>query len=418
MPDAARRAETLAGEPQRLATLDLIRGVAVLGILAINIATFAGPMVSSISPNLLRPMSRADEAAFALGFLFFEGKMRALFSLLFGAGLVLFWERAEAAGHNGDVVQVRRLCWLLLLGAAHYLLLWWGDILFLYAVCGLGALMLRPLGDRALLGIAIGLYYAWHLWGLFDSAAAIHAETAVRHGTATRAQIHLLAEWFEPVRSWAAQELRESRLGFAQLFLVKLVERPFWQVQMLSGNFSETLPLMLVGMVIYRRGLFTGTVPRRRLVATGVAGTAAGLALTAMFLAWAWPRHFPPVTMHAALVWGLAMPHLLCGCGYAALLVMAAPRLAPTALGRRLIAAGRMAFSNYILTSLVMTFMFYGWGLGLFGTVAPARQWLFVMAGWALMLAWSEPWLRRYRRGPLEWLWRSLTEMKVLANRV
>lgn len=76
-----------------------------------------------------------------------------------------------------------------------------------------------------------------------------------------------------------------------------------------------------------------------------------------------------------------------------------------------------MAFSNYILTSLVMTFLFYGWGLGLFGTVGPAMQWLFVLGGWALMLGWSEPWLRRYRRGPLEWLWRSLIERKVLTNR-
>lgn len=418
MLDRTGEAEAIAGGTRRLATLDLIRGVAVLGILAINIGGFAGPMASLTSPNLPHPVSSADEAAYALSFLFFEGKMRALFSLLFGAGLMLFWERMEAAGRNGDVLQVRRLFWLMALGALHYTLLWWGDILFLYAICGLGALMLRPLSNRALLAIALGLYYFWHLWGLFDSAAAIGAETAMRHGTATAAQIHLLADRLEPIRSWASEEMRESRLGFLGLLLVKLGERPFWQFQMVSGNFSETLPLMLVGMVIYRRGLFTGTLPRHRLAAIGVTCTGAGLALTAMFLAWAWPRHFPPVTMHAALVWGLAMPHLLCGCGYAALLVMAAPRLAPTPLGRRLIAAGRMAFSNYILTSLVMTFVFYGWGLGLFGTIGPAWQWLFVLAGWALMLAWSEPWLRHFRRGPLEWLWRSLIENKVLANRL
>ncbi|MEJ2408218.1 MAG: DUF418 domain-containing protein [Novosphingobium sp.] len=416
MPDAAPEAETAAAGSRRLPALDLIRGVAVLGILAINISGFAGPMASLTSPNLPHPASLADEAAFAFSFLFFEGKMRALFSLLFGAGLILFWERTEAAGGNGDVLQVRRLFWLMALGALHYLLLWWGDILFLYAVCGLGALMLRPLSNRALLVIALGLYYFWHLWGLFAADAAISAETALRQGHATPAQIHLVGEWFRPVRSWAAQELQESRLGFLSLLSVKLQQRPFWQVQMVSGNFSETLPLMLIGMVLYRRGFFTGTLSRKQLVTVGMACTAGGLVLTALFLGWAWPRHFPPVAMHAALMWGLAMPHLLCGCGYAALLVMATPRLIPTALGRRLIAAGRMAFSNYILTSLVMTFVFHGWGLGLFGTVGPAGQMLFVLAGWALMLGWSQPWLRHWRRGPLEWLWRSLVERKLLEN--
>lgn len=414
----AREATQIVPGKERLATLDLIRGIAVLGILAINIAGFAGPMASSTTPNLPHPVGPADEAAFAVSFLFFEGKMRALFSLLFGAGLMLFWERTEAAGHNGDVLQVRRLFWLMALGALHYMLLWWGDILFLYAVCGLGAVLLRPLPNRWLLATALGLYYVWHLWGLFSFASLIGAETAMRHGTASAAQVHMLADWLGPVRDWAMQEMRESRLGFVGLLLVKLGNRPFWQVQMVSGNFSETLPLMLVGMVLYRRGFFTGTLSPARLVAVGVTCTLSGLALTALFLGWALPRHYPPAAMHAALVWGLALPHLLCGVGYAALLVMATPRLAPTRIGRRLVAAGRMAFSNYILTSLVMTFAFYGWGLDLFGTVGPARQWLFVFGGWALMLAWSEPWLRHFRRGPLEWLWRSLIERKVLPNRI
>ena len=401
----------------RIATLDLIRGVAVLGILAVNIAGFAQPMVSSTTPNLPHPVSATNEAAYAFTFLFFEGKMRTLFSLLFGAGLMLFWERAEAAGHNGDVLQLRRLSWLILLGALHYLLLWWGDILFVYAVCGIGALLLRPLNNLWLLGIALGLYYAWHLWGLLDMAGVVAAETAARRGIASPAQMALIAQWMDPVRAWAAQELRESRLGWLALLEVKLFDRPFWQVQMISGVFSETLPLMLVGIVIHRRGFFDGRMARKRLVLLASACTLAGLALTVAFLAWAWPRHFPPVAMRAALVWGLAMPHLLMGCGYAALLVLAAPRLAATALGRRLEAAGRMAFSNYVLTSLVMTFAFYGWGLGLFGKVLPLAQWFFVIGGWTLMLVWSPLWLARFRRGPLEWLWRSLVEKRPLPNR-
>lgn len=375
-------------------------------------------MISVTTPNLPHPASQADEAAFAFTFLFFEGKMRALFSLLFGAGIVLFWERAEAKGRDGNILQFRRLCWLLMLGALHYLLLWWGDILFVYAACGVLALLLRPLSNLWLLAIALALYYGWHLWGLLEMAEAISAETALRRGVATVHQLVMLRDWIEPVRDWAAQEMRESHAGYFQLVAIKLFDRPFWQVQMLSGAFSETLPLMLVGMVLYRYGMFDGRLRRRRMIELAVTCTLSGLALTAAFLAWAWARHFPALAMHAALVWGLAMPHLLMGCGYAAVLVLLAPRLAPTWLGRRLIATGRTAFSNYLLTSFVMTFVFYGWGLGLFGKVGPLRQWLFVLGGWSLILAWSPLWLRYFRRGPIEWLWRSLVERKILPNRI
>lgn len=408
---------------QRLITLDLIRGIAVLGILTVNIAGFAGPMIGSTTPNLPHPVGPADEAAWAFTFVLFEGKMRALFSLLFGAGIMLFWERTEAAGRDGNIVQFRRLCWLLLLGALHYLLLWWGDILFVYAACGVAALLLRPLHNLWLIAIAMALYYGWHLWGLLDMADIISSETALRRGVANAQQLATVLDWMKPVQAWTEQEMTESHYGYWRLVLVKLVERPFWQVQMLGGVFSETLPLMLLGIVCYRRGLFDGPlsdkrVSDRRLRELGVVCTTGGLALTLAFLGWAWPRHFPPIAMHAAMLWGLSVPHLMMGTGYAALLALGAPRIARTRIGQRLIAAGRTAFSNYILSSFVMTFVFYGWGLNHFGTVGPLAQWLFVLAGWTLMLVWSPLWLRHFRRGPVEWLWRSLVEGRPLANRI
>jgi uncharacterized protein len=121
--------------------------------------------------------------------------------------------------------------------------------------------------------------------------------------------------------------------------------------------------------------------------------------------------------MSVALLYATALPHLLMALAYATLLVLATPRLACTWLGRRLIAAGRMAFTNYIATTVVMTAIFYGWGLGLAGFVGHARQLLFVALGWALMLIWSGPWLEVFCQGPLEWLWRSLTEARLMPMR-
>jgi uncharacterized protein len=190
--------------------------------------------------------------------------------------------------------------------------------------------------------------------------------------------------------------------------------------QPLATAFSamgETLPLMLLGMALYRSGFFSGAWSQRRLRQAAWIATAPGLALTAAILGWAWPRGFPPRGMQALFLYGAALPHLLMGFGYAAILVLLSPRLAHSAIGVRLIAAGRMAFSNYLGTSIVMTAIFYGWGLGLIGQYGDAWQWAFVLLGWALMLGWSKPVLGRYRRGPLEWVWRSLSEKRMLINR-
>ncbi|MCJ1962550.1 DUF418 domain-containing protein [Novosphingobium mangrovi (ex Hu et al. 2023)] len=404
----------------RLLSLDLLRGVAVLGILTINITGFAGPLAGTISPALTRShtlvTSSWDNAAFAVSLVLFEGKMRALFSLLFGAGVMLFWQSAERRGADGDVLQVRRLAWLLGFGFLHYVLLWWGDILFVYALCGLAALMLRPLPPHTLVIVALALFYGWHLWGLFELAPIVRAETALREGHASTAQAKSVAAWFEAVRAGITEDLTEARYTYLELALTKLRERPFWQVSMTWNIFSETLPLMLLGMVLVRSGFFDPAKAVKLRFYAGLACGLSGLAFSATFTAWALSHDFPPVAMEAALSWGLALPHLLTAMGYASLLVHATPRLAPTRLGQRLIATGRMAFSNYIATSLVMTAIFYGWGLGLFAHFGPAAQVPFVLLGWALMLGVSAPFLTGFRRGPLEWLWRSLVEKRWLHN--
>jgi uncharacterized protein len=204
--------------------------------------------------------------------------------------------------------------------------------------------------------------------------------------------------------------------------MIKITERPFWLVETTWPSLGETVPLMFIGMALLRSGFFAGAEaaggwPRRGLVRLALAGGALGTVLTLGLLAWVWPRHFPPRTMSIALLYMTALPHLLLALAYAALLVLATPRFAATRLGQRLIAAGRMAFTNYIATTVMMTAVFYGWGLGLGGRVGHAGQLLFVLLGWALMLAWSEPWLARFRQGPLEWLWRSLIEWRLLPLR-
>jgi uncharacterized protein len=401
----------------RVASLDFIRGVAVLGILAINIAGFAGPSIGTLTPNLPDPATPIDEAAFAVGFVVFEGKMRALFAILFGASMALFLDRAAAAGRDGDLLQARRLGWLLLFGWLHYALLWWGDILFAYAACGFVVLALHRQPERLLLPAAAALFLVLHLQGLLSLLPVSVAEEAARLGLANPAQQGIYGQYRSYIEVASAAERDQYIGGYWHVLTTKMRLNPWWPLRSVPESFGEYVPHMILGLVLQRRRFFAGAWPRRWMLALGLGATALGLAATLVALGWLWPRHFPVAAMDLAVRYGLAPVHTLTAMGYAALLVLAAPSAAGTRLGRRLTAAGQMAFSNYIGMSLVMTSLFYGWGLALFGRVTPLGHWGFVLLGWGLMLAWSAPWLHRWKRGPLEWLWRSATEGHRLPNR-
>lgn len=411
MPPAEERPD------DRISSLDLIRGVAVLGILAVNIAAFAGPSTAALTPQVPVVPTPLDEAAFAGMFVLFEGKMRALFTLLFGASLVLFIDRAEAQGRDGEILQMRRLGWLLLFGLAHFFLFWWGDILFLYALSGIAVMFLREIPRVPLVTGALIAFLGWHLAGTLEDLPAVHAEEQARLGLASAVQAKAHAAYLAEFHARTARELAEYALGFGDQILAKLRDRPFWSLETAWPSLGETIPLMLIGTVLLQSGFFSGIWPRRWLWAVAGLGLAIGLAMTLPILAWLWERHFPPRAMTSAILYWTAVPHLAMALAYAALLVLAAPRLARTWFGRKLAAAGRMAFTNYLASTVLMTAIFYGWGLGLIGTVGHAGQFAFVLLGWALMLGWSESWLARFRQGPLEWLWRSLTERRFLPIR-
>lgn len=401
-------------KPGRVAALDLIRGVAVLGILTINISGFAGPTIATTTPHLPQPGTVADEIAFATSFVLFEGKMRALFTILFGASMLLFLERAEAAGRDAPGLQLRRLGWLALFGYLHFALLWWGDILFTYALCGVAALVCWRAPTKPLLALAVAIFALYHAQEMVGSLPQVSAEEQVRIGAPTARQASAHHDTMRARVERMERELRLYRGPWPALVTDNLTEQRYWPLGMALAAFCETLPLMLVGMALFRSGFFSGDWPPRRLKQVAAAGLLLGGGMTLVALAWAWPRHFPPVAMNALLGGWMAFPHVLLAMAYAALLMLTAPRLLHTRLGALLSAAGRMAFTNYIAMSLVMTAAFYGWGLGLIAMVGPAEQWLFVALGWTLMLGWSQPWLARFTQGPLEWLWRSLTEWRLL----
>jgi uncharacterized protein len=405
-------------EGKRLASLDFTRGIAVMGILAANIIAFGQPYVAYMWPGgFVTAHDTLSDWLWVAQFVAVDGKMRGLFTLLFGAGLVLFAERVSARGASGWL-QVRRLGWLLAFGLAHFYLLWRGDILTLYALCGLIALL--ALRWSAIHQFAVGLtvYVFGAVWtsvqfGLIWAASETGLRAAQGYAEMARATEAML----ESERADAMREIAINTRGTYGDYIGHAWEVHRWNwIDLFTHTVIETLPLMLIGMALYRIGLFDGRLDRRTQARWGWWGLGIGMALTLALALWALADGLTYTGTLFAFLGPQALTRLPAVLGLAALLALWGPH-ATGWLGARVTAAGRMAFSNYIGTSFVMLMVFQAWGLDLFGALDRPHLYLVVLATWVIMLAWSKPWLARYRYGPLEWLWRCLTYNRVVPLR-
>jgi uncharacterized protein len=404
----------VATEPHRIATLDTLRGVAVMGILAMNIVAFAMPRPAYFNP-LAYGGSSEDLIAWFVSFVLVDGKMRGFFSFLFGASMLLVIERAEAAGASPASVHYRRMAWLLVIGLCHLYFIWWGDILTLYATIGLIAFAFREQEVRSLVRWAIGLMLVDLL--LMTSIATFFS-SAEAAANAPGASAQAVAIWQDASRDFApltapalAADLSTYRGGYAGILSHRVEEM---LIAPLIGPLIigwETLAYMLLGMAGLKSGFLTGAWERRRYVRTAALTLSIAVPAYAL-LGWLTYRsgfHIP--TLFALVMAATAPLRLLMIVGYASLVILLTAGGGP--LVERIAAAGRAAFTNYLGTSLVMTTLFYGYGLGLYGSLSRLELWLPMLAMWIVMLAWSKPWLDRFRYGPLEWLWRSLARWRI-----
>lgn len=394
--------------PDRIGALDFVRGVAVLGILAINVTGFWGPLLATFSPAM-PCLDPGGALWFIAAYVLFEGKMRGLFTLLFGASMMLFADAAERRAANPDIMQARRLVLLMAFGYAHYALLWWGDILFPYAVCGMLAFCLRRLAPEPLAAAALVLFLASHGFAMIGDVASIATESRVLAGHGAPAETAEQTAMMGRIAASMAADMRVLHAPFLEAVRLRLTTAPALPLANLGATFFETFPVMLLGMALLRLGLFTGEWEESSLRRIALIGIGAGGAMSAALIGWAALHQFPPAAMFALMGSLAAIPHLAMTMGYLAALLLLYPRVKDSALGQRLVAAGRCAFTNYLGTTFVMSALFAGWGLGLGGLLPRPALPLVVLAGWALMLAWPRWWLARFGQGPLEAFWRRLT---------
>ena len=401
----------------RIFSLDMIRGVAVMGIFSVNVIAFAMIEAAYFNPPAYGGWHGADLGLWATNMLVIDGKMRTLFSMLFGASTLLVIERAELAGRSGPKVHIRRMLVLLGFGLIHFYLIWFGDILTLYAASGLVVFLFRKLAVQRLIALGAAFLVGGMLLFSGFMFSQFHADLAAHAPGATQAAIK---EWNEGLGSFypSAAKIAEDKALHLGPWLAFVSDnlRDWNQVIVNTLIFMpDTIGLMLLGMAGYKSGFLTGEwsdADYRRVARTAIP---IGLVACACIVAYDIYSNFYIVGVFAAFVI-VATPFItVMAFGYAALIILLSRRQGW--LAQRIAAAGRAAFTNYLGTSLIATFVFYGWGLGLYGSLSRWQAWLLVPIVWAIMLAWSKPWLERFNYGPLEWAWRSLARGKLQAMR-
>ena len=396
----------------RIASLDVIRGVAVLGILAANIAAFGLPAPAYFSPAALGRPGVADLIAWGLTFVVVEGKMRGLFTLLFGASMLLVVERAEASGDNPAKVHYARMAWLFAFGMVHLYLFWWGDILTHYALVGCIAYAFRHLRVRWLITLATAVLalQTVEFAAIAADLFARHAAAAAPHAppSAVAAWQALASPFGRPTAVEIAREVSSARGCYAGLLAWRW-DNNTDPLTFLPAGGLETLGYMLLGMAGLRSGFLRGDWDARRYARIAIATLAVTLPLSLLLAGADVLSAFDPRMVFLAALTIATPLHIPMVIGYAALIIALARR--GGAWTARVGAAGRMAFTNYLGTTLICTTLFYGYGLGLFDRIGRAQLYAVVLSVWAAILMASRPWLARFRYGPLEWLWRSLSRL-------
>ena len=409
---------------ERLVSVDALRGIAVMGILVMNIYAFAMPLAAYYNPVLMGGSDALNMGTWCFTHLFVEQKFMSIFAMLYGAGVVMMMNRADARGAAFGPVFYRRSAWLIVIGLLHGYFIWFGDILFHYALIGMGVFLFRQASPRTLIAIACSLLPvallisfggSIYMEDLQGEVVAIEEQQA-QGGALDEEQEHILEEWrqvrpfFAPNEEDIAAEVAGYRGSYVDVIAQRAPLVAFMQANLtLAFVVWRVGALMLLGMALMKLGVLSGERSSDFYRWMAVIGYSAGLPLVALGAVMLDARGFDPV--YVARYGGIPnyFGSILVAFGHIGAVFLIIRSGAAGAFVNRLAAVGRTALSNYLAQSLVMTTVFYGYGFGLYAEVPRFWQQAIVAAFVGLQLVISRWWLEHFRFGPAEWLWRSLT---------
>jgi uncharacterized protein len=423
---------------ERFFAVDALRGFALLGILAMNIVGFAWPMAAYGNPFRGGGFEGLDRAIWFFNHLVFEAKMMTIFSMLFGAGLILMDQRTRARGVRVRGVYYRRILWLMVIGLIHSYLIWNGDILVFYAECGLLLYFFRNLRPKTLiiLGVSATLVLVPLVVGIvagidYMKAARARVEAQTKAGekpTNLDQRLHdlwtkhlqeeLMPTPGQKAKSWT-KEMVAYQGGYLGIVKYRALDVLMSQtIGFLLGGAFFGMSRMLLGMGLMKLGVFSAQ--RSRRFYAWMVGLGYGIGLPLMvFDALEMIRHrfSPEYELHGGLFYNV-FGSIIVALGHVGLLMLIVQSGALSWLKQRLAAVGRMALSNYLAHSVICTTLFYGYGFGLFGQINRTGLAAIVLAIWITQLLASPIWLKSFRFGPAEWVWRSLIYWRVQPMRL
>lgn len=390
---------------ERIVALDFLRGFALLGILLMNIQSFAMPFAAYFNPTAYGDLSGLNLGVWLGSHIMADSKFMTIFSMLYGAGIILITSKLEEKGRSAAGLHYKRTFWLLVIGLAHAYLLWYGDILVTYALTAFVLYFFRKLSPRWL--IVLGII-------VLSIGTLLEMGTAVGLPTFPPEVMTQFQQDWQPSADVIAEEVAIYQSGW----LGQMADRVPASIEMQTVafffyNLWRAGGLMLIGMALFKLGVLTARRSNGFYIAQLVAGFGLGLPLIIWGLVnnfnVGWTLEYSRFIGSQFNYWGSIGISL----GYIALIMLIAKSGRFEKVIRPFAAVGRTALSNYLFQSLVATFIFYGHGLGLFGQVERTGQLAIVLAIWAVQLVISPLWLKYFRFGPAEWLWRSLTYGKL-----
>ena len=390
---------------QRIVSIDVVRGFALLGILMMNIQSFA-----LIDAKYMNPMAQGELSGLSYGLwwfahVFFDSKFMTIFSLLFGAGIVLMWERAKESGRKTTGLHYRRMFWLLVIGLLHAYLLWHGDILVTYALCGMLVYWFCGLKPRWLFPIGVVLL-------LIGSGLSVLTGLSLPF-MSDADKLEMVTSWNPP-----AEKVQENLETYRGGWLKQLPHRSTTAFMMetflfLFLFFWRAGGLMLIGMGLFKLNVFSAQRSGRFYAMGAIVGFAAGLALVIRGVQ---QNHAHDWTMEYSFFFGIQYNYwgsLFVSFAYICIIMLICQKAIWNWFRESLAAVGQMALTNYLAHTIVCTTIFYGHGLGWFGYMDRLQLVGVVLSIWILQLILSPLWLVRFRFGPFEWMWRSLTYWKL-----
>lgn len=407
----------------RIAALDVARGLALFGILLMNITAFGLPWAYG-DPTNFGGSEGADLWAWLITTVGFEGTQRGLFSLLFGAGLAILADSLERSGRaNAHDVFLRRNYWLVLFGIIHsYILLWTGEILYYYGATVLFVYGFRNARPRTLITLAAGGLLLGAAWSGVEARKALktHAEFVVADSaraagdSLSKEQRSAIEAWEKVVKSAKPdsaklqEEIDAKQGSYWDVLVFQAPQNMYFQSWWFYRYFFDIWSMMLLGIAVYRTGVITAQRSTGTYLLMVVLGYGVGLTVNVMEARHILAEQFSVLSFKRTAV-TYDVGRLAMTLGHLGVIMLYCRATWWQGLRRALAAVGRMAFSNYIATSIVCALIFYGFGFGLYAQLA-RHQLYYVVAGiWIAQLIVSPLWLARYRFGPLEYVWRWLT---------